>query len=69
MSRFDTLVKRILREGYGDLNKNKLQRFELIDEQGFEDPEVIEASSYQEALEKALSLLGKLVQPYKRKAL
>lgn len=47
-----------------NITNKKLQKFELVDEQGFEEPEIIEAASYQEALEKALELLGKLVQPY-----
>jgi len=66
MNKFNTLAKTILKEADESFPQSKLQRFELIDEQGFEDPEVIEASSYQEALEKALELLGKVVQPYSK---
>lgn len=50
-------------EANQNITNVKLQKFELVDEQGFEDPEIIEAASYEEALEKALQFLGKLVQP------
>lgn len=60
-------LRNVVNEAY--VEPKKLQKFELIDDRGYEDPEIIEASSYQEALEKALKLLGKLVRPYDSRGL
>jgi len=40
-----------------------MKKFVLIDECGYENPEILKSLSYVQALEEALQFLGKYVKP------